>query len=149
MPPRSIGFEWIFVCFSPVRLCLRGHAMQSKATQNKAKQNKIPPALWATGGLGAAIFQTSLLPSGGEVYPSPFPSPWPRNGGVYECSGICLWVSAPSAPHFFRCYFSYRFGHRFSDDFGSQNRSKTDKKSMQKRSSIQVCLVHRFVTRFS
>ena len=57
-------------------------------------------------------------------------------------------VPAPSAPYFLRCYFSHRFEHRFSFDFGSQNQSKIDKKSMQKRSSIKVCFVLRFVTHF-
>ena len=33
-------------------------------------------------------------------------------------------VSASSAPHFFRCYFSHRFGHRISNDFGQQKSVK-------------------------
>ena len=51
---------------------------------------KIPPALWATGGLTIFLFPLPqpLLPLRGRVYPSPYPIPWTWRGPVARCQSV-------------------------------------------------------------
>ena len=48
---------------------------------------KIPPALWATGGLGACLPKESLFPEllfpQGRGLPLPYPSPWTLDGRIF------------------------------------------------------------------